>query len=72
MKPPQKEDDWKQIAEEFEEWNFIHYLGAINGKHICIDCPKYNKNIIIITIKEFILHSFHEEIVNCTLQQYKE
>ena len=41
VKPPQKEEDWKQIAEEFEEeWNFPHCLRAIDGKHICIDCPQ--------------------------------
>ena len=41
LKFPEKEEDWSQIQKEFQqEWDFPHCLGAVDGKHICIDCPK--------------------------------
>ena len=41
LKSLEKKEDWKQIAWEFEdEWDFPHCLEAIDGKSICIDCPK--------------------------------
>ena len=37
---PNCEEDWKKIANAFEEkWNFPHALGAIDGKHIVIQAP---------------------------------
>ena len=39
--PPTETQDWIRIAEEFEtEWNFPHCIGAIDGKHINMECPK--------------------------------
>lgn len=39
---PTKQEEWKQIAADFEEkWQFPHCLGAIDGKHVIIECP-YN------------------------------
>lgn len=36
----QKTDKWLKIAHDFnEKWNFSHCLGAIERKHICIQCP---------------------------------
>nr|CAH7756542.1 unnamed protein product [Callosobruchus chinensis] len=33
-------DAWKNIAEEFlGRWNFPHTIGAIDGKHVHIQCP---------------------------------
>ena len=41
VKTPSTSDDWKNIAQEFnEEWNFPHCLGANDGKHIMMECPK--------------------------------
>lgn len=38
---PQTVDDWKRIAKAFEEkWGFPHCLGAWDGQHIHINCPK--------------------------------
>ena len=40
LKPPTCPEDWKAISKEFEEvWNFPHVIGAIDGKHIRIQCP---------------------------------
>ncbi|XP_067217094.1 putative nuclease HARBI1 [Linepithema humile] len=34
------EGDWLEIANDFEELsNFIHCIGAIDGKHVTIQCP---------------------------------
>ena len=41
LQPPQSSNRWKRIADDFEElWGFPHCLGAGNGKHVVIDCPK--------------------------------
>ena len=40
LKAPKTEDEWKAISNEFnEEWNFPHCLGALDGKHIAMECP---------------------------------
>ena len=40
LRPPNSENDWLKISAEFEEiWDFPHVLGAIDGKHINIECP---------------------------------
>ena len=41
LKCPKSPEDWKTIARKFEEsWNFPHVVGAIDGKHIRIQCPQ--------------------------------
>ncbi|XP_065067590.1 putative nuclease HARBI1 [Rhopilema esculentum] len=41
LRPPQKTEDWEHISQDFEKlWNMPHVIGAIDGKHIAIDCPK--------------------------------
>ena len=38
---PKTPQEWKRISEEFSTlWNFPHCLGAGDGKHVVIDCPK--------------------------------
>lgn len=40
LKFPQTENDWKNIANDFEKrWNFPHCLGALDGKHVEIVPP---------------------------------
>ncbi|XP_071642980.1 uncharacterized protein [Temnothorax longispinosus] len=37
---PLKMIDWLNIAQEFEnQWHFNHCIGAIDGKHVVIQCP---------------------------------
>ena len=41
LKSPQSEEDWNKISEDYEKiWNLPHVVGAIDGKHIRIQCPK--------------------------------
>ncbi|CAH1961295.1 unnamed protein product [Acanthoscelides obtectus] len=73
FKFPQTEDEWKNIAKHFENrWNFLHCLGAIDGKHIDIISPSgsgsyfYNykgrHSMILLAIVDaryqFIMYSF--------------
>ena len=40
LRPPTSTEEWKNIANEYIElWNFPHCVGAIDGKHIAIQCP---------------------------------
>ena len=39
-RPPKSEIEWLRIADEFKNtWNLEHCIGAIDGKHICIENP---------------------------------
>ena len=38
--PVPSEDKWKSITDEFyERWNFPNCIGAIDVKHVMIQCP---------------------------------
>ena len=40
LRPPRRCHEWKAISEEFNTmWNFPHCMGAIDGKHIAMQCP---------------------------------
>ena len=40
LKSPSSSSVWEGIAiEMFEEWNFPHCIGALDGKHVLIVCP---------------------------------
>ena len=40
LSPPNSTEEWIRIGKEFEEeWNFPNCLGAVDGKHIMIECP---------------------------------
>ena len=39
--PTHREEEWRRIADDFEQlWDIPHTLGAIDGKHIRMECPK--------------------------------
>ncbi|XP_044168370.1 protein ALP1-like [Acropora millepora] len=41
MIAPKTTNDWVGIANEFkEEWHFPNCIGAIDGKHVMMECPK--------------------------------
>ena len=41
LSAPKTKNDWKRIANDFEiEWNFPNCIGALDGKHVAMDCPK--------------------------------
>lgn len=41
LKAPSKTEDWMKISKEFEKnWNFPNCLGALDGKHVSIVCPR--------------------------------
>lgn len=41
VSPPQSASDWKNISRDFESiWHLPHCMGAIDGKHIAMQCPK--------------------------------
>ena len=55
MQCPCTSDAWKQVAAEFSSrWNFHHTLGAIDGKHVAIRCPKNGGSLSITTTRAFI------------------
>ena len=40
IKAPKTSNEWKTVSEQFEKrWNFPNCLGAIDGKHVIIQCP---------------------------------
>ncbi|XP_031637791.1 uncharacterized protein LOC116350190, partial [Contarinia nasturtii] len=41
LKVPNTCEEWKKIADDFQsKWNFPNCLGALDGKHIVLRCPK--------------------------------
>ena len=52
MSVPSK-DKWKSIADEFyETWNFPNCIGAIDGKHVMIQCP-FNSGSLFYNYKSY-------------------
>ncbi|XP_052124334.1 uncharacterized protein LOC113216352 [Frankliniella occidentalis] len=40
LKFPSSEEEWRNVAQEYEEkWNYPHCIGAMDGKHCRIDPP---------------------------------
>ena len=41
VRPPQSAEEWTVIGSEFEkDWNCPNCLGAVDGKHVMIECPQ--------------------------------
>ena len=41
LNAPLHENEWRHIAEDFEMlWDLPHCIGAIDGKHISMECPR--------------------------------
>ncbi|XP_065650634.1 uncharacterized protein LOC136078762 [Hydra vulgaris] len=70
--------EWEELANEFEnEWNFPNCIGAIDGKHVCIEAPSlsgsayysYNKytNYNNMATKTILSQYDHTIIVNHTI-----
>lgn len=46
LKFPASTEQWEQISAEFEEdWDLPHVLGALDGKHFHIECPKFGGSL---------------------------
>ena len=51
--PVPSEDKWKSIADEFyKRWNFSNCIGAIDGKHVMIQCP-FNSGSLFYNYKSY-------------------
>ncbi|XP_046862866.1 protein ANTAGONIST OF LIKE HETEROCHROMATIN PROTEIN 1-like isoform X2 [Xenia sp. Carnegie-2017] len=54
IKPPTTTSEWKKIATDFWQlWNFPMCCGAIDGKHVVMQCPP-RAGSSFLTIKEHI------------------
>ena len=53
LSAPETKEDWKNIAKGFQEdWNYPNCIGALDGKHVAMDCPK-NKGSSCYNYKGF-------------------
>ena len=61
------EAEWHSIAEDFYvRWNFPNYIGAIDGKHIMIQCPS-NSGSLFFNYKSY----FSVVLLAVTLADYR-
>lgn len=70
LKPPCSPDDWQAISKDFEEvWNLPHCVGAIDGKHVNVQCPN-NSGSLFYNYKgsfSFVLMAICDAHYNFTL-----
>ena len=65
IKAPSSTEEWKEISRFFEEkWNFPHALGAMDGKHVIMQCPARGVLTISITKRHTALSYLQSVIVN--------
>ena len=54
LRIPDSEEEWKEIAAGFwKSWNFPNCVGAIDGKHFVIQCPKLSGSLFYNYKKSF-------------------
>jgi len=42
---PETEEEWLVVAKQYQAlWNFPHAVGAIDGKHVVLQCPRNSAN----------------------------
>ena len=47
LHPPLWKGEWENIYRDFQEtWNLFHAVGAIDDKHIRIQCPKQSRTLL--------------------------
>ena len=53
VSPPKNTEEWVGLTKEFNnEWNFPNCFGALDGKHIMIECP-HNAGSMTFNYKNF-------------------
>ena len=53
LKAPTTENGWRQVANKFyDEWNLLHVIEALDGKHIAIECS-HNAGLDYCNYKRF-------------------
>lgn len=53
LRTPQTPAEWQQLSRRFMDlWNFPNVLGAVDGKHIAMECPK-NGGSLYYNYKQF-------------------
>ncbi|CAB3233227.1 unnamed protein product [Arctia plantaginis] len=77
-KIPEKETEWKEMAEEFEtKWNFSHCVGSCDGKHIAIEKPPesgslfYNYKGFFSIVLFAVVNANYEFIHKYGMSRYK-
>ena len=46
LQSPKSPEEWKTIAQQLKDtWNMPHAIGAIDGKHVRIKCPKSTESL---------------------------
>jgi len=61
---PKTEQEWLAVAKQYQAlWNFPHSVGAMDGKHVVLQCPRN-------TVSEYFNYKNTFSIVLFALQVY--